>query len=56
MHPRERVLNKIRYAISKGEKITEDLIEESRALNIDLKLTLALEEMGKDANGSKPER
>mgnify|MGYP003642330832 CR=1 FL=1 len=50
MHPRERLLNKIRYAKSKGETLTEDLIEQSRALNVDLNLTLALEKTG-EANG-----
>ena len=50
MHPRERLLNKIRYAISQGETISEDLIEQSRALNVDLNLTLALEKTG-EANG-----
>jgi hypothetical protein len=50
MHPRERLLNKVRYAISKGEKIPTDLIEQSRALSVDLKATFAREKIG-EANG-----
>ena len=55
MHPRERLLNKIRYAIAKGETLTEDLIEQSRALNLDLDLTLPLEKIG-DADGKSKRR